>query len=116
MSQQFNVSPDNFRMAVDYIANFEDCCNQASRFDVAQIYAHRQTVETGAKLTALMLFSGAGCCHLFRIQLFFSFSTSSASTSFVSCCTGPRDFVRFDVGSFFFPELLCFQGRSPSPF
>ena len=38
----------------------------------------------------------------------FSFPTSSASTSFVSRCTGPRDFVRFDVGSLFFPELLCF--------
>jgi hypothetical protein len=28
MSQQFNVSPDNFRMAVDYIADFEDWCKQ----------------------------------------------------------------------------------------
>jgi len=26
MSQQFNVSPDNLRMAVDYIACFENCC------------------------------------------------------------------------------------------
>jgi hypothetical protein len=34
----------------------------------------RQTVEIGAKLTALMLFSGARCCHLFRIQLFFQLS------------------------------------------
>jgi hypothetical protein len=33
---------------------------------------------------------------------------SSASTSFVSRCTGPRDFARFVVGSLFFPELLCF--------
>jgi hypothetical protein len=41
---------------------------------------------------------------------FFSFSltTSSASTSFVSRRTGPGDFVRFDVGSLFFPELLSF--------
>jgi len=75
---------------------------------VAQIYAHRQTVEIGAKLTALMLFSGARCCHLCRIQFFFSFPTSSASTSFVSRCTAPRDFLRFEVGSLFFPELLCF--------
>jgi hypothetical protein len=37
--------------------------------------------------------------HQFR-QHFFS--------SFVSRCTGPRDFVNFDVGSFFTPELLCF--------
>src|ERR1700675_3859971 len=38
----------------------------------------------------------------------FSFPTSSASTSFVSRCTGPRDFARFVVGSLFSPELLCF--------
>jgi hypothetical protein len=38
----------------------------------------------------------------------FSLATSSASTSFVSRRTGPRDFVRFDVDSLFFPELLCF--------
>src|ERR1700674_4413571 len=36
------------------------------------------------------------------------FPTSSASTSFVSRCTGPRDFVGFDCCSLFFPELLCF--------
>jgi hypothetical protein len=41
---------------------------------VPQIHSHRQTVEIGAKLTALMLFSGARCCHLFRIQLFFQLS------------------------------------------
>jgi hypothetical protein len=41
---------------------------------VAQIYAHRQTIEIGAKLTARMLFSGARCCHLFRIQLFLQLS------------------------------------------
>ena len=40
----------------------------------AQIYAHRQTVEIGAKLTARMLFSGAPCCHLFQIQLFLQLS------------------------------------------
>ena len=34
--------------------------------------------------------------------------SSSASTSFVSLCTGPRDFARFVVGSLFVPELLCF--------
>src|SRR5712692_11986145 len=44
----------------------------------------------------------------FRSSLSFSFPTSSASTSFVSRCTGPRDFARFDVSSLFFPELLCF--------
>src|SRR5580704_2004854 len=44
----------------------------------------------------------------FRSTFSCSFATSSASTSFVSRCTGPRDFVRFDVGSLFFPELLCF--------
>ena len=38
----------------------------------------------------------------------FIFPTSSASTSFVSRCTGFRDFARFVVGSLFFPELLCF--------
>src|SRR6266852_8825105 len=69
---------------------------------VAQIHAHRQTVQIGAKLTSLILFS-ARCCHLFRIQLSFSLTTSSASTSFVSRRTGPGDFVRFDVGSLFFP-------------
>src|SRR6202022_3237691 len=37
----------------------------------------------------------------------FSFPTSSASTSFVSRRIGPRGFARFDVGSLFFPELLC---------
>jgi hypothetical protein len=41
---------------------------------VAQIYAHRQTIEIGAKLTARMLFSGASCCHLFPIQLFLQLS------------------------------------------
>ena len=41
---------------------------------VAQIYAHRQTVEIGAKLTALTLFSGIRCCHLFRSQPFFQLS------------------------------------------
>jgi hypothetical protein len=35
-------------------------------------------------------------------------SLDSASTSFVSRCTGPRDFARFVVGSLFFRELLCF--------
>ena len=44
----------------------------------------------------------------FRSSFSCSFPTSSASTSFVSRCTGPRDFVRFVVGSLFFPELLCF--------
>ena len=34
--------------------------------------------------------------------------TSSASTSFVSLCTGPRDFARFDGCSLFFRELLSF--------
>ncbi len=41
---------------------------------VAQIYAHRQTVEIGAKLISLMLFFGARCCHLFPIQLFLQLS------------------------------------------
>jgi hypothetical protein len=75
---------------------------------VAQIYAHRQTVEVGPKLSSRMFFSGAPCCHLFGSSFSFSFPTSSASTSFVSRCTGPRDFARFVVGSLFFPELLCF--------
>ena len=45
-----------------------------------------------------------------------SLATSSASTSFVSRRTGPRDFVCFDGCSFFFPELLSFfLGRSPYP-
>jgi hypothetical protein len=44
----------------------------------------------------------------FGSSFFFSFPTSSASTSFVSRCTGPRDFARFDIGSLFFRELLCF--------
>jgi hypothetical protein len=30
MSQQFNVSPDTFRLAVDYIAGFEGYCKQAA--------------------------------------------------------------------------------------
>jgi hypothetical protein len=68
---------------------------------VTQIYAHCQTVEVGAKLTALMLFSGTRCCTFFGCSFSFSFPTSSASTSFVSRCTGPRDFARFDVGSLF---------------
>ena len=37
-----------------------------------------------------------------------SFPTNSASTSFISRCTGPRAFARFDVGSLFLGELLCF--------
>src|SRR5882724_5831338 len=37
-------------------------------------HTHHQTIEIGAKLTSLMLFSGAGCCHLFRIQLSLQFS------------------------------------------
>ena len=36
---------------------------------VPQIHAHRQTVEIGAKLTSLMLFSCARC-YRSRIQLF----------------------------------------------
>src|SRR5580693_2248574 len=32
------------------------------------------TVEIAAKLTALMLFSGARCCRFFRIQLFLQLS------------------------------------------
>jgi hypothetical protein len=43
----------------------------------------------------------------FEFSLSFSFATRSASTSFVSRRTVPGDFVRFDVGSLFFPELLC---------
>jgi len=74
---------------------------------VPQIHTHRQTIEIGAKLASLMLFSGARCCELFRIQLFLQFSYRSASTSFVSRRIGPRGFARFDVGSLFFPELLC---------
>jgi hypothetical protein len=30
MSQQFNVSPDNLRMAVDYIADFEIVVNRCA--------------------------------------------------------------------------------------
>jgi hypothetical protein len=41
---------------------------------VPQIHTHRQTIEIGAKLASLMLFSGARCCELFRIQLFLQFS------------------------------------------
>src|ERR1035438_7563370 len=41
---------------------------------VPQIHTHRQTIEIGVKLTSRMLFSGARCCHLFRIQLFLQFS------------------------------------------
>lgn len=44
----------------------------------------------------------------FRSSFPLSFPTSSASTSFVSCGTGHRDFARFDVGSLFFRELVCF--------
>jgi len=33
---------------------------------------------------------------------------SSASTSFVSRCTGTLDFARFDDRSLFFADLLCF--------
>ncbi len=75
---------------------------------VAQICAHRQTVEIGAKLTALMLFSGARCCHLCRIQLFFQLSHQFRQHFFRIPLHRPRDFLRFDVGSLFFPELLCF--------
>jgi len=39
---------------------------------VAQIYAHRQTVEIREKLTALMLFSGARRCHLISDPAFLS--------------------------------------------
>ena len=41
---------------------------------VPQIHTHRQTIEIGAKLASLMLFSGARCCGLFRIQLFLQLS------------------------------------------
>src|ERR1039458_8820695 len=41
---------------------------------VPQIHTHRQTIEIGVKLPSRMLFSGARCCHLFRIQLFLQFS------------------------------------------
>src|ERR1035437_9554940 len=41
---------------------------------VPQIHTHCQTIEIGVKLTSRMLFSGARCCHLFRIQLFLQFS------------------------------------------
>jgi len=37
-----------------------------------------------------------------------SLPTSSASTSFVSRCTGTGDFARLDVGSLLFAELVCF--------
>src|SRR5260370_10670152 len=40
---------------------------------VAQIHSHRQTVEIGAKLSSLILFS-TRCCHLCRIQLCFQLS------------------------------------------
>jgi hypothetical protein len=29
MSQQVNVSPENLRMDLDYIAGFENCCSSA---------------------------------------------------------------------------------------
>jgi hypothetical protein len=74
---------------------------------VSQIYSHRQTVEIGAKPISRILFScPPGYLHG---QLFPCFPTNSASTSFASVCTGPRDFARFDVGSLFFAELLCFK-------
>jgi hypothetical protein len=69
--------------------------------------AHRQTVEIGAKPTSVTLFS-VFATTTFGSSFSLSFPTSSASTSFVSRCTGPRDFARFDVGSLFFAELLCF--------
>ena len=75
---------------------------------VPQIHSYRQTVEIGAKLVSLMLSSALGATTLFRSSFFFSFPTSSTSTSFVSRCTGPLAFVRLEVGSLFFGELLCF--------
>jgi Transposase DDE domain group 1 len=37
-----------------------------------------------------------------------SFPTRSASTCLYPAAPGPRDFARFDVGSLFLAELLCF--------
>jgi hypothetical protein len=69
----------------------------------SQIHAHRQTVEIGAKLTALMLC----CCPLFRIQFSFQLSYQFRQHFFRIPLHRPRDFVGFVVGSLFFPELLC---------
>src|SRR5207302_1461293 len=68
---------------------------------VAQIHAHRQTVEIGAKPTSVC-FSPVLATTTFGSSFSLSFPTNSASTFFMSCCTGPRDFARFDVGSLFF--------------
>jgi hypothetical protein len=74
---------------------------------VPQIHAHGQTVEIGAKLTSPILFSCAPCFHL-RIQFFPQCLHPFLQHFLVSRCIGPRDFVRFEVGSLFIAELLCF--------
>ena len=75
---------------------------------VPQIHSYRQTVEIGAKLPPGCSSPALVAATFLRSSFSFSFPTSSASTSFVSRCTGPRDFARFDVSSLFFRELLCF--------
>jgi hypothetical protein len=75
---------------------------------VAQIHTRRQTVESGATLTSLTLFSAAPGCHPFRIQLFLELSRQFRQQILLIPLHRARDFARLDVGSLFFAELLYF--------
>src|SRR2546427_12836934 len=71
---------------------------------VAQIHAHRQTVEIGAKPTSVWLFSCPRYYHL-RIQFFPQFPHQLRQHFLHVLLHWPP---RLLVGSLFFRELLCF--------
>jgi hypothetical protein len=69
---------------------------------VSQIHTHLQTIEIGRSSPRGCFSPALVVAFFFGSNFSFSFSTSSASTSFVSRRTGPRGFARVDVGSLFF--------------
>jgi hypothetical protein len=82
----------------------------------ASFHTHRQTIEIGAKLTSLMLFSGARCCELFRIQLFLQFSHQFRQ-HFLRVPSDWASRLRPLRCRFTLPSriVMLVQGRSPYP-